>query len=143
MGVYIPAYLRRQLREQFNDCCAYCYTAEYLTVAIFEVEHIVPVVAGGETVLSNLCYSCPACNRYKAARLMVIDPHSNSIVPLFHPQQEPWKAHFAWNEDKTELIGLTPTGRATILALRMNRPQLVRARRMWAKMGEHPPPELP
>ncbi|MEL6778294.1 MAG: HNH endonuclease, partial [Cyanobacteria bacterium J06597_16] len=29
--------------------------------------------------------------------------------------------------------------RATCAALRMNRPQLVRVRRMWVILGEHPP----
>jgi hypothetical protein len=28
---------------------------------------------------------------------------------------------------------------ATIEALRMNRPALIRLRRMWVQMGEHPP----
>jgi hypothetical protein len=58
---------------------------------------------------------------------------------LFHPQQQRCEDHFTWNEAATEMIGLTPTGQATIDALRMNRPQLVRLRRMWLKMREHPP----
>ena len=139
MSVYIPADLRRQVRERFANCCAYCQTAESLTVAIFEIEHIVSQAAGGKTVFSNLCLSCPTCNRYKAIRQMAVDPQTNEIVPLFHPQQEHWADHFAWNNDSTELIGLTATGRATIAALRMNRPQLLRVRRMWVTMGEHPP----
>ncbi|MFM7441805.1 MAG: hypothetical protein ACKO2V_24940 [Snowella sp.] len=36
-------------------------------------------------------------------------------------------------------MGITAEGRATIEALRMNRPQLIRVRVMWVKMGEHPP----
>jgi hypothetical protein len=31
------------------------------------------------------------------------------------------------------------TGRATIYALKINRPQMVRVRRMWVAMNEHPP----
>jgi hypothetical protein len=45
MSVYIPAELRRQVREQFANCCAYCHTAEELTVAVFEIDHILPVAA--------------------------------------------------------------------------------------------------
>lgn len=142
MSVYIPADLRRQVRMQFANCCAYCHTAEHLTVAIFEVEHILPLAAGGETVLANLCFCCPTCNRYKATRPTVVDPQTNEVVPLFHPQQEQWADHFSWNDDKSELLGLTPTVRAMIGALRMNRLQLVRVRRMWIKMGEHPPPDF-
>ena len=47
--------------------------------------------------------------------------------------------HIAWNEDATELTGLSATGRATISALKMNRRQMVRVRKMWVAMGEHPP----
>lgn len=90
MSAYVPAHLRRQAQAQFKDCCAYCHTAEHLTVAIFEVEHIVPLVAGGETVLANLCFSCPTCNRYKGMRLTALDPQTKATVPLFHPQQELW-----------------------------------------------------
>lgn len=139
MSVYIPIELRRQIRDYFGDCCAYCKTAESLTVAIFEVEHIVPQSAGGTTVFDNLCLACPTCNRYKASRQLVEDPVTEQMVPPFHPQQQVWEDHFAWGGDATEIVGLTPTGRATIAALRMNRPQLVRVRRMWVTMGEHPP----
>lgn len=139
MSAYIPVDLKRRIKAQFSGRCAYCQSAEHLTVAIFEVEHIIPQAAGGETHLTNLCYTCPSCNRYKAIRQTAPDPETRAIVPLFHPQQDHWADHFTWNQDSTTLIGLTPTGRATIEALRMNRPQLLRVRRMWVKLGEHPP----
>jgi len=47
--------------------------------------------------------------------------------------------HFAWSENATEIVGMTSVGRSTILALKMNRLQLIRVRKMWVKMGEHPP----
>jgi hypothetical protein len=50
VSVYIPVDLQRQLCDRFANCCAYCHTAEDLTVAIFEFEHITPRSAGGETV---------------------------------------------------------------------------------------------
>jgi hypothetical protein len=49
-----------------------------------------------------------------------------------------WTDHFTWSEAATEIAGLTAVGRATIAALRMNRPQLIRVRRMWVAMNEHP-----
>lgn len=142
MSLYIPADLRRQVQAQFTNCCAYCHTAEHLTAVTFEVEHITPLASGGRTMLVNLCYSCPTCNRHKAARQTAVDPQTNTVVPLFHPRQQQWSDHFAWNLDQTELVGLTPTGRATISVLQMNRPQLIRVRRMWVKLGEHPPREM-
>lgn len=138
MSVYVPVELKREIRARFANCCAYCRTAEALTVAIFEFEHIIPRSAGGETVFENLCLACPTCNRYKAHRQTALDPTTEEIVPLFHPHLQLWANHFAWSEDATELIGLTNVGRATIAALKMNRPQLTRVRRMWVKLGEHP-----
>ena len=137
--VYIPVELKREIRKKFANCCAYCRTAEDLTVTIFEFEHIIPLAVGGETIFDNLCLSCPSCNRYKASRQTAIDPNTKQEVPLFHPQQQLWAEHFVWSEDGTEIIGLTSIGKATISALKMNRPQLTRVRKMWVKLNEHPP----
>jgi len=64
---------------------------------------------------------------------------SDSEVKLFNPQQNVWSDYFRWNDDATELLGLTPIGQATINLLRINRLQMIRVRRMWVEMGEHPP----
>jgi hypothetical protein len=139
VSVYIPVELQRQIRRRFANCCAYCRTAEALTATTFEFEHIIPRSAGGETVFDNLCLACPTCNRYKATRQTIPDPLTGESVALFHPHLQVWEEHFVWNEEATELIGLTAVGRATISALKMNRSQLIRVRQMWVKMGEHPP----
>jgi hypothetical protein len=110
-----------------------------LTVVTFEIEHILPLSLSGETVLVNLCLACPTCNRYKADRTVGFDQFTAQDVPLFHPQRNSWSEHFAWTEKGDVVVGLTSTGRATVDMLRMNRPQLVRVRRMWVIMGEHPP----
>lgn len=139
MSVYVPVETQRTVREQFKGRCAYCQTLEALTVITFEFDHIVPLSAQGQTVAENLCLACPACNRYKARRQSAVDPATGETVPLFHPQHQIWSKHFAWNEDTTAVIGLTPIGRATVAALKMNRSQMSRLRRMWREMGEHPP----
>jgi hypothetical protein len=138
MKVYIPVDVQRRVRERFANCCAYCRTAEDLTVVTFEFEHIIPRSAGGATVFENICLACPTCNRYKSDLILVPDPVTQDDVPLFHPQQHDWFEHFAWSEDATQVVGLTPVGRATIAALKMNRPQMIRVRRMWVAMNEHP-----
>lgn len=139
MSAYVPADLRRRVREHFFECCAYCLTAENLSVATFEVEHIIPRAAGGPTVLANVCLACPSCNRFKRDRITAVDPITQSEVPLFHPQRDAWAEHFAWSAEATEIVPLTAIGRATLALLRMNRPQLMRVRRLWVTMGEHPP----
>ena len=139
MSVYVPAELRRQVRAHFRDSCAYCLTPEALTVVIFEFEHILPRSLGGLTSFENLCLSCPTCNRYKSNRTYGSSDEQPRQTALFHPHRDSWNDHFSWNESATELIGLTPTGQVTIDTLRMNRPQLIRVRRLWVAMGEHPP----
>jgi len=139
VSLYVAAELRRRVREFFAECCAYCHTAERLTVVTFEFEHITPVSAGGPTAFDNLCLACPMCNRHKSDRMSAVDPTTGEITDLFHPQRANWTEHFAWTVDGSLLVGLTATGRTTIDALRMNRPQLVRTRRLWIALGEHPP----
>jgi hypothetical protein len=102
-------------------------------------EHIIPLSAGGKTRFENLCFACPTCNRYKAMRQMALDLVTGETVSLFHPHKQLWAEHFTWTEDTTQMMGLTPTGRATISTLKMNRPQLIRVRQMWAKLGKFPP----
>ena len=139
MSAYISVELQRQIRSRFANCCVYCRTAESLIVTTFEFEHIVPLSKGGETTFENLCLACPSCNRYKATRQTATDPTTQEEVELFHPQKQSWTNHFEWNEEATEIVGLTLIGRATVVVLKMNRPQLLRVRQMWVKMGEHPP----
>jgi hypothetical protein len=139
MRVYIPVALQRQVREHFRNCCAYCRTAEELTATTFEFEHVTPSSHGGESKFDNLCLACPMCNRFKSDLMIAWDEISSTEVALFHPHLDRWLDHFAWNDGSTEIIGLTPSGRATISQLRINRPQLIRVRRMWVEMHEHPP----
>jgi hypothetical protein len=51
----------------------------------------------------------------------------------------PWEDHFAWNDDFTTVLGLTPTGRATVAALSLNRAGLINLRRVLYAVNEHPP----
>jgi hypothetical protein len=108
----------------------------------FSVEHIIPRQAGGETMLDNLALACQGCNGHKYVKIEGVDPISGELVSLFHPRRQCWRDHFAWNADFTLIIGLTPTGRATVETLQLNREGLVNLRRVLCAMGEHPPSEL-
>lgn len=139
MSTYIPVQLRRQIQTLDSRRCAYCQSAESLMGVTFEIEHILPVSLGGETHLHNLCLSCPTCNRHKASRIKAQDPENEIDVPLFHPREQHWNDHFAWNDDATIVNGLTPTGPATIDMLHINRPAIIRLRRYWVALNLHPP----
>jgi hypothetical protein len=143
MSTYIAVKLQRQIRLQFNNCCAYCQTAESLIATTFEIEHIIPRSLGGESNLDNLCLSCPHCNRHKATRLNFPDPETQQSTPIFHPQRQIWHEHFVWDATGSLLVGNTAIGSATIAALEINRSALVRLRKLWYQLGEHPPKRLP
>lgn len=82
MSAYIPVALQRQVRDYFQNRCAYCQTAEWLTTSTFEYEHIVPIAAGGGTLFANLCLACPTCNRYKASRQFIWDDITQEATPF-------------------------------------------------------------
>lgn len=69
---------------------------------------------------------------------MAVDPHSDSEEPLFNPRRDNWQTHFQW--DGIYLIGLTPTGRATLELLNLNRVLILAIRYEESLHGRHPPP---
>lgn len=136
---YIPKALRARVSEAARYRCGYCLTDERIVGTPMEVDHLVPEVLGGLTEEANLWLACSLCNTHKSDRIAALDPETGEVVRLFHPRQERWADHFAWSEAGDLIVGLTPTGRATVLALHLNRPTLVRARQLWVAVGWHPP----
>jgi HNH endonuclease len=122
-----------------RGCCEYCKSQARFATQSFSTEHIIPGHLGGETTLDNLALACQGCNNHKYTKTEARDPVSDKGVSLYHPRQQRWHDHFAWSDDFTLLIGLTPVGRATIEALHLNREELVNLRRVLYAMGEHPP----
>lgn len=135
----IPKALREYVKQRAGFRCEYCQTSEWLNGVEGEIDHIIPRSAGGRSHAENLCLACTSCNGYKQSKTVGIDPDSDEAVPLFHPRQQHWDEHFAWSDDATRVIGLTPCGRATVEALRLNHPLVVSARTVWAMTGYHPP----
>jgi hypothetical protein len=107
--------------------CEYCRMHQALQGATFHIEHIVPQSAGGSDATDNLALACPSCNLTKSNRTTASDPDTSQPAPLFHPRAHRWADHFAW--DGAAVVGLTPTGRATVEACGLNSPrrQLIRA----------------
>ncbi|MBM4086668.1 MAG: HNH endonuclease [Planctomycetes bacterium] len=134
-----PARHRRKVAERARGCCEFCRSQARFAIQPFSVEHIIPKSRGGTTALDNLALACQGCNNHKYNKTEAQDPVSGESVALYHPRKQRWSDHFAWSDDYTLLIGLTPTGRATIEGLQLNREGIVRLRRVLYAMGEHPP----
>jgi len=131
--------LRRRVRLRAQGLCEYCRSSVELTGHDFTVDHTVPVSQGGDDGFLNLCWCCFWCNAFKHIRTHAVDPRTGQRVPLFSPRLNAWLDHFRWNRDATTIVGRTAIGRATVKALRLNRPSLVKARRIWVRHGLHPP----
>lgn len=135
----ISGVLRAQLRLEARDRCGYCQTQQALAYGPLEVDHIMPVAAGGADDLQNLWLACRPCNQYKGAQTTGLDPQSGEQVRLFNPRLDAWHEHSAWRADGTHVIGIPACGRATVAALNLNNPFAVETRRHWVRAGWHPP----
>jgi HNH endonuclease len=136
---YVPAGLRRRLRDISDRRCSYCRSSETLMGIPREIEHIIPRAKDGKTTLSNRCFACHRCNQFKSNHTEALDDVTGKIVPLFNPRVQIWHYHFKWSQDGIEIIGNTPCGRATVAALKLNNENIVVTRRIWIAMDLHPP----
>jgi hypothetical protein len=118
--------LRSLVWDRANHACEYCRLPHRLHPLPFQIDHVIAEKHHGPTVASNLALSCFWCNVHKGPNIAGIDPETRQIVPLFHPRNDRWNEHFRW--DGPLLVGLTPSGRATIDVLDMNHPVRVALR---------------
>ena len=137
----IPAAVGRRVRAQARYRCGYCLCSETLLGMPMDIEHLQPHAAGGSAREENLWLACRRCNLFKGRQTQADDPESGRRIALFNPRLQVWSDHFAWSEDGTEILGTTACGRATVVALKLNNPEIVVARRQWCGVGWWPPPE--
>ncbi|HEY85388.1 MAG TPA: HNH endonuclease [Chloroflexi bacterium] len=138
----VTARQREKVAERAHHRCEYCCSQVDFATQPFSVEHITPRSQGGKTELNNLAFACPGCNGHKYTKTEGYDFISGKFVPLYHPRLQKWRDRFRWNDDFTLMLGITPTGRATAEALRLNREGVQNLRRILYKMGKHPPIEM-
>jgi HNH endonuclease len=136
---YVPVALKQLVFERAIGLCEYCRSQAKYAIDPLVIDHIQPFSRGGQTIAENLALSCQTCNNYKYNKTEAPDPATGQLVPLFHPRQLEWNQHFAWNEDTTQMLGITAIGRATVALLQTNREGVINMRRVLAIMGEHPP----
>lgn len=126
--------LRQQVRERAGRRCEYCHLPDWPPpLEPFHLEHITARQHGGKTTLDNLAWACHRCNRHKGPNLTGIDPDTQEIATLFHPRKANWAAHFMLRG--IELVGLTPTGRATVVLLQMNTARRLERRAELIRLG--------
>lgn len=129
--------LRAEVVLRAGNRCEYCQLSQLGQEAAFHIDHVVPRAAGGPTAADNLALACVSCSLRKWAKQTAANPDTGEEVPLFNPRTQTWNEHFRW--DGGRVVPLTPTGRATVTALAMNRPLIVAIRQEETIRGRHPP----
>ena len=125
---------REWLCRRASDRCEYCHLPQEATPLIpFHIEHIVARQHEGDDSTDNLALACDRCNAYKGPNLTTIAPDSGEIIPIFNPRKDVWEKHFRFEGGR--VVGLTPTGQATVRLLNMNAPRRVQLREIWLREG--------
>ena len=132
----MDAALRQFVWDRAGDACEYCHLPQQFDAMPFQIDHILARKHGGATAAENLALSCYDCNVYKGPNIAGIDPETLEVTRLFHPREDDWDDHFAWNG--AELTGRTPAGRSTIDVLKINLPQRTEHRRNLIELGLFP-----
>lgn len=129
--------LHEEVVLRAGNRCEYCQLSQLGQEATFHLDHVIPRAAGGPTIADNLALACVSCSLRKWARQTAADPDTGEEAPLFNPRTQSWNEHFRW--DGVRVVPLTPTGRASVMALAMNRPLIIGIRQEEAVRGRHPP----
>jgi len=133
---YISPTLRRLVRDRAHHCCEYCLINEAHNFLPFEVDHIIAEKHNGETIESNLCWSCSTCNGYKGSDVASYDSLTMELTPLFNPRIDKWEDHFRLNE--AEIIPKTAIGRVTVAILKLNQVDRLLDREGFITLGDYP-----
>ena len=147
--------VRLAVRLRARDACEYCLLP---TLGEFHVDHIIPrsrwsdYCAGrlraprptttrrGPDHLDNFAWCCPFCNTVKGPQ--VASRVGAGLVRLFDPRRDQWPEHFVFLHQFLLIAGVSPIGRASERALRLNDPSHggpLGARHELILAGRYPP----
>jgi hypothetical protein len=127
----IDSSLRQLVRLRATGFCEYCGISESLTLAEHEIDHVIAVKHGGQTVADSLAFCCTVCNRFKGSDIASIDPDTGELAPLFHPRMDRWSDHLELRNG--EIVGITAKGRVTVRLLQMNRTNRIKERQLQVR----------
>ena len=136
MSAYIPADLRKLASYRARGACEYCLIHQKFSIYRHEVDHIIALKHGGQTVAENLVLACLSCNRHKGSDLTSIDPLTGEITTLINPLSQICSEHF--KQDNGFIQGLTATGRTTLFLLQINEIARLQLRQVLALQKLYP-----
>jgi len=127
--------VRAEVARRARYRCEYCGYPEAASSTPLEVDHIVPRARGGIATFDNLALCCRRCNLYKRVQTEAVDPVTAVTVRLFNPRTQQWREHFRLERDTSAVRGLTPIGRATVVALALNSAHALATRQLLIQLG--------
>lgn len=116
-------------------CCEYCLFPEQYATFRHQIDHIVSVQHGGQSILDNLAYACIHCNRFKGPNIAALDDRGQ-ISALFDPRRQDWDDHFRLSPAVIEPV--SAIGEATARLLRINDILRVQKRLLLQQAGIYP-----
>lgn len=131
----VPINLREHVAARAAGCCEYCLIHESDTLFDHQVDHIISIKHGGETVESNLAFACLPCNRFKGSDLGSIAPNG-LLVRFFDPRNQRWSEHFQLEGPVIEPI--SAHGEVTARLFRLNTTWRVRERQRLQQLSRYP-----
>ncbi|MEX2173321.1 MAG: HNH endonuclease [Pirellulaceae bacterium] len=130
--------IRQLVGKRAEFCCEYCLSPVDYSPDPFCIEHIWPRALQGSDDQANLAYSCLGCNSRKFVATEAVDPMTGEMATLYHPRHDRWADHFSWESDRTLVVGISATGRASVQRLELNRDGIVNLRRVLRACGVDP-----
>jgi hypothetical protein len=134
---HIPNDLRRLVVRRAGERCEYCLLHQDDRPEAHQVDHVIALKHRGQSVSENLALACALCNKAKGSDIASIDPMTNEVVTLFNPRTQAWLEQFQLIG--AEIVGLTPTGRATVEMMQLNDGQRLLDRKALIEAGLYPP----
>jgi len=128
--------IRGLVRQRAGNRFEYCLHRQEHAETAHHVEHNVAKQQSGSDDPSNLALACTHFNAHKGPNVTGIDPSSGIFVPLFDSRQDRWADHFTLRG--ALIVGLTPSGRATVSVLAMNARHRVNVRAELVAQGVYP-----
>ena len=136
MSESIPLRDKRMVAERAQHACEYCLSQLRYSPDPFSVDHIVALAQDGSNDTDNLALACQGCNGSKFTAIDAVDPITGQFVPLYNPRIHHWAEHFVWAEEYSLILGVTPTGRATVAKFQLSRSGVVNLRKVLHPLGK-------
>lgn len=120
--------LREQVRKRAGGRCEYCGKPDVVSTYGYHVDHIIPIVHGGNSDVGNLAWACFECNVSKGRDIASYDPVTQVLTPLYNPRTDLWEHHFVF--EVARIRGITAIGRVTVNLLLLNAPDQIETRQL-------------